>query len=48
MTTTLAYRWACIDCDATGDGPGSDLAARKHEAAEHHSTITFARPEEGK
>lgn len=47
MKTALAYRWRCLDCTDHGDGPGSDLAARKHEKAERHSTMTFARPKEG-
>lgn len=46
MSVRITYSWSCqglpfTTCNATGTGPGSDLAARKHEAATNpsHSTI---------
>lgn len=51
--TALHYRWTCLrplvpphhePCDAAGEGEGSDLAARKHEAATGHPTVTSATP----
>jgi hypothetical protein len=45
----LTYSWSCLGdghnpCDEHGDGPKSDLAARKHTEATQHATSTHARP----
>lgn len=42
--TALTYAWACLVCELDGDGPKSDLDARKHGDATGHATTTHARP----
>lgn len=49
--TALTYTASCLGtgrepCDWTHEGPGSDLAARKHLEATNHGTTTHARPKE--
>jgi hypothetical protein len=38
--TPLHARWACLMCEQHGDGPGSDLQARKHQKTSGHHTLT--------
>lgn len=44
----IAYSWTCLGdghspCDAHGEGPKSDLEARKHTDATRHATTTHGR-----
>lgn len=43
---TLVYSWECLekDCDAKGEGPGSDRAAEKHTKDFTHGTRSTGRP----
>jgi hypothetical protein len=51
MTVTTAASWTCYgtgreDCPEHGEGPGSDLAARKHMDATGHGVSTHHKPQE--
>lgn len=41
---TVDYGWSCLDCEAHGEGIGSDRAAEKHGKAAQHSTRSWSTP----
>lgn len=54
MTVHLTHSWRClggperpyVPCPEHGEGPGSDLAARKHLEATGHATCSFTTPKD--
>ena len=42
--TTVLTAWACLNCDAAGDGPDSQRAADKHTRTTQHPTRAWTTP----